>query len=290
MTDSSTEVPVQPDRENSLIERTIISALLGSQNKRVIDNPEYNATLPMIKGSFRESWAWHGTGRLQYDPKDRGNMRDVLATIIAEGGLIPHTDVLDFTNGEMESISTSPIRLYSLMYAQCHFEKGLSFFNHTQNGLIWAYYLAPMAFKGAIEALVKRNPDYMKMLDRDTRAEFAQAAAGFHDKYTKTRASKYEMTTGGLSDISGNYPILIGLRQGSFQPTEIARLIDQHEMRARTPIMLKDFTHIEVPEVRVNEVTEFLRQHNISIPVYAIEWGNEYAKTLPLRTTLENKI
>ena len=212
-----------------------------------------------------------------------------MSTIIAESGLVPHTDVLDFTKGEMQSVSTSPVRLHSLMYAQCHFEKGKSFFSHTQNGLIWAHYLAPMAYRASIEALINRNPDYLKMLDRDTREAFGKAASKFHDKYTKSGANKYDMPKGGISDIQGNYPMLIGIRQGSFQPTEIARLIDKHEMRSPTPISIENLTHIEVPEDKVSEVIGILQTHGISIPVYPIEWGTEYTKTHPLKTVLDGK-
>jgi hypothetical protein len=289
MIDGVTEISIHPDQRCSFIERTKISILLGKPNRSIVDRPEYKTALPMIQDTFGKAWAWHGTGRYQYDPKDRSQVRDVLQTIISENGLIPHTDILDFTKGEMQSISTSPVRLYSLMYAQCHFEKGKSFFSHTQNGLIWAHYLAPMAYRGVIEALVNNNPDYLKMLDRDTRDAFGKAANKFHGKYTRTGANKYDMPKGGISDIEGNYPMIIGIRQGSFQPTEIARLIDKHEMRSRTPIFMENLTHIEVPEEKVNEVIGVLQTHGINIPIYPIEWGIEYTKTLPLKTILDGK-
>lgn len=286
----STEGKITPvEYTPGFIERIKVSTLLGRPNTELSTSPAFKAAIPEINRVFSDTGVWHGTGAYQYRPGDRSEIRDVLQTIIAEDGLIPHTDVLDFTQGEMESVSGSPAWLYALMYAQWHYERGNSFFDYARNGLISAYYLAPMAWRGLVEAFVHRNPDYLKMLDRETRQEFTTSAASFHDKYSKTRSSKLDMPRGGQSDIAGNYPILIGIKNGGFKPRPIARLLEKHEVRSSTPIHMEDFTHIEVPNNKVAVVRAALQVGGKSVPVYSIESCIEYARHLPLKTVLDGK-
>ncbi len=272
--------------KRNLLGRIKVTTLLGHSNKKIATLPEYQTTLPEIGKVVSESWAWHGTGRYQYRPDDQSKTRDVLQTIIDEDGLIPHRDALDFTQGEMQSISTSPAWLYSLMYSQWHYETGKTLFDKGRNGLIYSYYLAPMAWRMLVEAHIHKDPNYMQMMDRSTRKAFMKLAGGFHDKYTKTRSTPMDMVKGGQSDISGNYPMLIGIKKGAFEPRPIARALDKHEMRSSTPIYMKDFTHILVPEDKVAEVTTILKTHGKNVPVYPIEWEIEYSRTLPLKKVL----
>ncbi|NTU47179.1 hypothetical protein HGA88_06140 [Candidatus Roizmanbacteria bacterium] len=275
------------ESDRGLTERIKVTTVLGKPNDAIQFSPEYRMAIPDLRTAFDSTWVWHGTGRYQYDPRNRNTVRDVLQTIISEDGLIPHTDVLDFTQGKMESVSTSPARLYSLMYAQCHFEKGHSFFGYGRNGLIWSYYLAPMAWRGLIETFIDKNPDYTQMLDKTAREEFSTNASGFHDKYSQIKPRKSDMFKGGVSDIAENYPILIGIKSGSFEQSPIGKLLDKHELRSQTPISIENFTHFEVPENKVQEVKMLLQQANKTVPVYPIEWGTEYSKQLPLKKILD---
>jgi hypothetical protein len=269
-----------PSAEKGFVNRAKSALLLGRPDVALNARPEFQSARPEIRKAFHESWVWHGTGRFQYDPEDRSKIRDVLADIVDENGLVPHTDVLDFTQGEMESISTSPAWLYSLMYAQYHYETGKSVFDAKRNALIWSRYLAPMSYRSLNEALLKRNPDYTPMLAKKNREEFKDAAKGFHNKATVNPGGKAAMIRGGVSDIPGNYPILIGIRTGAFQPRPIAGALDKHEVRSPTPITTDDFTNIQVPTDKVGEVSAYLQSHEKgAIPVFPIEWAVECAKS-----------
>ena len=281
------ETPTVTEQHHGFIEQAKINAVLGKPNKDLQAKSAFEAAVPLIDQAFHTSWVWHGTGRYQYDPKDRNHVRDVLQTIISENGLVPHTDTLDFTRGKMESISTSPARLYSLMYAQSHYPKGETFFNDRRNGLIWAYYLAPMAWRAVADAYINKDPNYVAMLDTDTRDAFFKRAGGWQDKFTRTRVTKMDMLGGGVCDIPGNYPLIIGVQAGSFKPGKIGRFIDKHELRSETPIQMVKFTHIEVPEVKVDEVSGILKRAGRNVPIYPIEWVNEFTKRLPLKTILD---
>ncbi len=91
------------------------------------------------------------------------------------------------------------------------------------------------------------------------------------------------MIQGGVSTISGNYPLLFGIREDAYVEMDIAAVLRRHESRSGTPVSMGDFTHIEVPHDKVNEVRTLLEQStNPSLPVFPIEWGEELSKRMPM--------
>jgi len=90
------------------------------------------------------------------------------------------------------------------------------------------------------------------------------------------------MFLGGLSDIQGNYPLIIGIRENAFPEADIAGVLRKHESRSKIPIPLDLLTHVEVPFDYVDEVQNAVMDYGSHIPVIPIEWGDEYSKTLPI--------
>ncbi|MCL4364544.1 hypothetical protein M1328_04895 [Patescibacteria group bacterium] len=269
--------------ENELVRKVRATMLLGGSDKLIRQNKEYIIALPQIRELYKQAWRWHGTGRYQYSPPDYKDQRDVISEIIANNGLIPHLDPLDYTRGTMYSISTSPSRLYSSLYAQLHFEEGKRLRNPMITAYGWGVFM-----KAIVEISVKKD---RRLLDKKFRQEKGLTNEGtqyFHQKYTKKK--KVHMFQGGQSDIKGNYPILIGIKADSFPEEKIAEVLKRHESRSTIPIRIDQLTHIEVPLLNVEEVKKLLKQAGINLlPVIPIEWGEEFSKSLPVYWIFDGK-
>ena len=79
------------------------------------------------------------------------------------------------------------------------------------------------------------------------------------------------------SDISGNYPILIGVRSLDSQ-LKLEKPMSHYEVRADKRIGVANISHIEVPSDKQDEMRELLLSYGIDIPVTSIELG-EYVST-----------
>ncbi|MEK6909694.1 MAG: hypothetical protein AABW61_01295 [Candidatus Aenigmatarchaeota archaeon] len=255
-------------------QRLSANILLGRPNPSLITSEEYQAALPTMRHLYNQVWRWHGTGRYRYV---EGEVVDLFGYILKNKAVLPQRDILDHTRGEMFSVSTSLSRLYASLYAQIFFEKGKNLRNRFQTGVDWLYYLVAIAWSATIND--------RKLLNKQFRESFlgADKTAYFHAKYTKQPIRNKDLFEGGLSDIEGNYPMLIGLGKGAFQEAEIAKVLQRHESRSETPISLWNFTHIEVPEENVPEIKRLLEEDGVNnIPVIPIEWGEEFSKSLPI--------
>lgn len=74
------------------------------------------------------------------------------------------------------------------------------------------------------------------------------------------------------SDISGNYPILIGVRSLDSQ-LKLEKPMSHYEVRADKRIGVANISHIEVPRDKQDEMRELLLSCGIDIPVTSIELG-----------------
>ena len=264
-------------RENrkGLHQELVARTFIGKPDLQIVNSSEYQVKLPEIRELYKQAWRWHGTGRYHYH-KDQ--VIDVLKEIADNGGLIPHEDPLDYTRGVMYSVSTSPSRTYSSLYAQLHYEKGKRLRNPFQTTAGWLYYVSSIAWSAAVN---DRRLFRRKFREQHNLSD--EGTAYFHNKYAKTKIRGKDMIKGGVSDIVGNYPVLIGINEGAFKEVDIAKVLQTHESRSETPISIADFTHIEVPAGNVAEVQNLLRQFGREqTPVIALEWGEELCKSLPV--------
>ena len=88
------------------------------------------------------------------------------------------------------------------------------------------------------------------------------------------------------SDIPNNYPILIGIKQSDHHILETAGYVARYENRVGSSIPLSAFTHLEVPAIRIHEVTQLLKKYGQEdMPVFAFEqcevwWSQQHFSKL----------
>ena len=85
-----------------------------------------------------------------------------------------------------------------------------------------------------------------------------------------------------LTDIEGNYPVLIGVVAGAKDLIETTSIAHKVERRSLKPITLQQFTHIEVPLQNIAETEKVLKDQGVSIPVLPLEFGDIYLADQPL--------
>lgn len=294
--------------------------IFNKPNPEIVNDPEYQAALPILEDIHRQATSWHGTGRYQYTPPTFDKERDVLDTLIFSDGLIPHPNENGAVNGPEDSISLAASPEYALLYAERHFPKGRNLGNYAVEepdgkitGFInwsndakryfssWGYFvMGPVAMRAAQDhsersralrdfrheaELAKLDPNYIAKYKYYTR------------KYRRGKIPKVDVVRGGGSDIEGNYPILIGIKDGSYDSVPVNKLYALHEKRSTSPIRIRDFTHIEVPETYIEATKEAMERNRdilerngaASLPIIPMEWGEEYRKTLPVSHTLDGK-
>ncbi len=262
---------------------------LGSPDLSVINSPEYLAEQATLERLYKRVWRWHGTGKFQY--RD-GKVRDVLVEIAENNGLRPHKDEWDPKTGPTESISTSPSRMYAILYATLHSAEGHQLRNPVGTSQDWLNYF----FVTSLIALQTEHNLHHALFSDEGRKEignllkYDQLVGSWISKVTRKPLSLPDAFVTG-SDISGNYPILIGIREGAFEEQETSGFIRVNERRASSLIKLEDFTHIEVPEASVEETRGFLERAGIvELPVIPIEWGNEVSRTLPVEVLIKGNL
>jgi len=231
---------------------------------------------------FKTTSMWHGTGRYQYR---EGQVTDVLDYIAKNGKLQPQYDALDFT-GPMESLSLAKSRMYARSYADMH-GKGAAEPERHGSSMFWAWtFLGDIGIETALEGRV-----WTKEGRQTTREHFSQGgSADWYKKVSKSFMGTMELFRRG-SDIEGNYPILFGVREGSFEPAETSRSVGIHELRSQQPLSLdQDITHIEVPRDKVDSTIELLSQYGRNVPVIPIEDCERYVSTLPFTQLVSGNV
>ncbi len=228
---------------------------------------------------------WHGTGRKQYRGEE---IIDILDNLMTDGGLVPRPDPFDVTKGGVvNTISLSDRRSYAAGYARMHLFEGESLGHQYMTDQFWGVFLRITAREAIgythIERIKKigkfawkhlqetKNPAYLFQLAVNLR----KTAMGWTSKVTR---EQFRGSVGKFftvhSDIPGNYPILIGIKEGSFTPVKSASYIDKFETRAGSPIAFAGFTHLEVPQSHLQEIQSFLDQRGVkNVPIIAMELG-----------------
>ncbi|HSW74537.1 MAG TPA: hypothetical protein VLG16_01575 [Candidatus Saccharimonadales bacterium] len=231
-----------------------------------------------IRTIYSDVGYWHGTGRYQYHD---GEQIDLLAAIAKDGGLRPQYDGLDFA-GPKSIISTARSRMYSRAYADMH-GKGSAEESRHGSSMFWA---ASFGGDFVIEQLKEYARD-RRTWSRSGRAEIRRqfkdsGGEEWYKKVTTTRTSVQKLFHTG-SDIPNNYPILFGVRTGSFEPAQQSRALAITEARSTQPLLFADaITHIEVPQARMEETSAVLETFEHSLPILALEDAERYAAGMKL--------
>ncbi|MFT7184258.1 MAG: hypothetical protein ACI9QC_000596 [Oceanicoccus sp.] len=252
-----------------------------------------------LRGLYEQANLWHGTGRYQWRYGDddiyvgdssNAQQVDVLDQLLEEG-LKPHEDKFAGQFGAEVTCTTSltRARMYAALYAKLFHSKGESLEYEFGSNLRWG---SLFSF-GTFLALLKDADVW-----RDWRTEHWQhirehgivsAGRRFIDLQSRATSDQVNWTrnirretipawkalfSGGVSDIEGNYPILLGIPESVVEavPAKYGYL-GVYETRACNPIALSDCTHMEVPLRYVSEVRGRLSSVGVELSVVPMEDG-----------------
>ncbi len=225
---------------------------------------------------------WHGTGRLQHGKN--GVIVDILQVLVEENGLRPFKDLFDVMQGEMESTSVARTRMYARIYGDMHVLGGAPLKERYGSPRFWSYYFIIASFLHALGELGLWQP---WKGSAQKKKWYEQGKQTWITKVTK----RQEGGSMGLffntgSDIPNNYPILIGIKQSDHHILETAGYVARYENRVGSSIPLSAFTHLEVPAIRIHEVTQLLKKYGQEdMPVFAFEqcevwWSQQHFSKL----------
>lgn len=249
---------------------------------------DYQKYLPEIAGFYQKTTHWHGTGRFRYerirDAEDEvGNsVFDVLEGIIDAGGLQPYKDPWIDSGGKTVSLAT--VRMLARAFARVHAHENTNFLYELGSIKFWLrlYYFLFFVWlctdrhaQSTVFGGLARGSFF-----RDVRIwESAVRRPGKHKTVSILNGFRRNIL---VSDIEGNYPILIGVAPDAQDLIETTPIAHKFEQRSLQPISLQQFTHIEVPLLRVEETKIALKERGIPIPVIPLEFGDIYLADQPL--------
>lgn len=209
---------------------------------------------------------WHGTGRLQYRSD---GVVDVLESIIDNRAICPAPDVYGILvgRGAMTTISTTPLRMVARCYADTH-GRGVYEVSRYGDSLYWAAYFYSLVY-------AKLFTVYSFTVAKNWRSWKQKASNGseitWGHKVNRSVKGYWDVFSVG-SDIPGNYPIVFGIRSCNGQ-VRMPYAGKHIEVRVAEPIELRDLTHIEVPEQKIEEVRKIFLSAGVQLPVFSIELG-----------------
>lgn len=251
---------------------------------------EYQRYLPQISTLYTRATHWHGTGRhhymhqegSRYEGISKDGVVDVLASILASGGLTPHTDPWIDSGGKTVSLAT--VRMHARAFARIHsYEKDILLY---ELGSIkfWLrlYFLLLLLW---LCADFRRQMPFIKSLFRASFFKDIQAYARTIRAPNKGRVvSVFDIFRGVIpvSDIVGNYPVLFGIAAVSEDLIETVPLTHRVEQRSLKAIPLAQCTHIEVPLRYVVQTKELLKRKGLCVPIVPLECGDAYLALQPL--------
>ena len=212
---------------------------------------------------------WHGTGRWQHG--EHGTV-DVLKSLCDTAGLKPARDVYAVFGGSdqhiIHSISVCRSRMVARSYADMH-GVGWKEKNRYGDALTWTSYYYSLFYARLFTV------DGVKMLRRwktwRTLSHDENGDNTWGKKVNKQARDVWDIFCLG-SDISGNYPILIGVKSLDSQ-LKLEKPMSHYEVRADKRIGVANISHIEVPRDKQDEMRELLLSCGIDIPVTSIELG-----------------
>ncbi|QCT42393.1 hypothetical protein [Candidatus Nanosynbacter featherlites] len=212
---------------------------------------------------------WHGTGRWQHG--ERGTI-NVLKSFCDTGGLKPARDVYAVFGGSdqhiIHSISLCRSRMVARSYADMH---GLGWKEKNRYGdaLTWTSYYYSLFYARLFTVsgiTMLRRWKTWRSLSHDEHGDNT-----WGKKVNRQARDVWDIFCLG-SDIPGNYPILIGVKELASQ-VELEKPMRYYEVRADRLIAITNISHIEVPYDKQEEVHAVLLAHNIALPVTSIELG-----------------
>jgi len=248
-----------------LLDRMALKRIIKTKPLCQFSSSEMSEYQELTKGTQ----FWHGTGRWQHG--EHGTV-DVLKSFCDTAGLNPARDVYAVFGGSdqhiIHSISVCRSRMVARSYADMH---GVGWKEKNRHGdaLTWTAYYYSLFYArlftiNGIKML--RRWKTWRSLSHDEHGDNT-----WGKKVNKQARDVWDIFCLG-SDISGNYPILIGVRSLDSQ-LKLEKPMRYYEVRADKRIDVANISHIEVPRDKQDEMRELLLSYGIDIPVTSIELG-----------------
>lgn len=217
---------------------------------------------------------WHGTGRWQHGEH---GITDVMKSFCDAAGLKPARDVYAVFGGSNQrvvySVSLCRSRMIARSYADMH-RLGWKEENRYGDALMWvSYYYGMFYARLFITSGFKmmRRWKAWRALSHDSNGDNT-----WGKKVNNQARNVWDVFCLG-SDISGNYPILIGVKNIDSQ-IKLDKPMSQYEVRANKLINIANISHVEVLYDKQDEVRKLLHKHDVKLPVTSIELG-EYVSS-----------
>lgn len=254
---------------------------------------------------------WHGTGRYQYRygnvrDKNDGNSEDVtridaLEQMIHEG-VVPQADRFAGKYGTDVDVSVSltRARMYASVYARIFLNEGDQLDYQYGSSLRWGFLymwktlMLNLQDRELWKAWFKEQRDRLgekgivnglRELTAIQAKEAADTRAWVRNATQKPISAWQAFLT--RSDISGNYPVMLGIPGNVVEPLPAAHdYLRAYETRTAQPFSIGDCTHLEVPLRRIEETRELLASNGVELPVIPIEDGDLRFSRIPLRELL----
>lgn len=250
----------------------------------------YQKYLPQITSLYTQTTHWHGTGRYHYQHQNGSryeavctdNITDILAAILKTDGLELHHD--PWINSGGKTVSLATVRMHARAFARIHATTDDALMYELGGIKYWLRLYFVLLFVWLVTSLWSH-----RSFIRDTfRASFSKDVKNWASAIRKPHNNKvvsiFDVFKGDIptSDISGNYPVLIGVTTNPRDLIDTLPLTHKVEQRSLHPITLSMFTHLEVPLQHITETERLLKGHNIELPVIPIEFGDIYLANEPL--------
>ena len=251
---------------------------------------QYQKYAPQIATLYTETTHWHGTGRYHYKHQEESRyeevctdtVTDILSSILKSNCLRPHIDPWIDSGGETVSLATT--RMHARAFARIHATDEDSLLYELGSVKYWLRLYFILLFVWFISNL-RRHLTFIKSLFRSSFSKDVQNWASAIRKPHKNKVvSIFDIFKGDIptSDIDGNYPILIGIATNSQELINTIPLTSKVEERSLQPITIDMFTHLEVPLQMVAKTEDILKEHNVSLPIIPMEFGDIYLANEPL--------
>ena len=272
--------------------------------RRFLARPEiaqaFNAQRDEIETIRAKTGYWHGLGRLRYPYKGankwtgvnhEGVPIDVLPQLLKEG-LLPQHDFFHGLNNlesHTDTVSTTPNRQYARAYASMYGETAEDPLEYTYGSrAFWAiYFLGSTLIEGWKDLDFLKNEIRIKVtsalndperLHREESVKHMlenapQWGAPSHKPKTPLLSNSGLLLASAYSDIPTNHPLVIGVQQDTFEVVPMWRPFIAHEVRSATAVTPDQWTCIEAPLHKVEDVREQIRNQGLDIPVVPIEFA-----------------
>ncbi|MBU0981257.1 hypothetical protein KKC94_01045 [Patescibacteria group bacterium] len=253
-----------------------------------------------IDAVLEETEFFHGTGRFAYVPNGQSKydgiegdqVQDVFERLLKQG-LKPHDDLFSdvFTGDESrKTVSMTNARMYARVYSDLYMDEQDDplEYRYGSKAFWWLFFCARMGFHVALSPETHIRILKYNLWERWSREKLAadmkryQKATQWQrtfrndDRYKSGLGYKdnfmHLMCEAG-STISDNYGMIVGVRAGAVSPVFIKQgHIRCFEIRTDETVSPSDWTYVEAPESKVDEVKDALSEAGLNdLPVFSME-------------------